>query len=413
MSPDAAPLVPVNAEPAATQPLARQARQESFEQFALALRRTMLATPAGWALVAGLVTARAPASTLVNWLALFLVVWGGNLWALRGVIRQGCDPARHQGRLKAVALADGMAWGLMVPMLATHDHLLYLWLVVVLCGVVSVNMPAYITWPRAFLALLGSLWTSLTLSFLLPGLRQTTQALTSMPQLVFGLLVYFGLLAYTMSQISGRAREGIRMHLENAAIAEQLRQALAQMAQQATTDALTGQLNRRALDSLLLELADDAEHRGRHFAVLMLDIDHFKQINDTHGHAMGDDALRLVAQRVAEELRAGDRCARYGGEEFVVVLPHTQLAPALEAAERIRQALARAPLATKPPLTVTASIGVAASQPGVTLQALMAAADEAVYAAKRRGRNRVCALQLSPRRETPVPGEAQVAQPGA
>lgn len=413
MPPDAAPLVPVNAEPAATQPLARQARQESFEQFVRALRRTMLATPAGWALVAGLATARAPASTLVNWLALFLVVWGGNLWALQGVIRQGCDPAGHQGRLKAVALADGMAWGLMVPMLATHDPLLYLWLVVVLCGVVSVNMPAYITWPRAFLVLLGSLWMSLTLSFLFPWLRQTTQELASMPQLVFGLLVYFGLLAYTMSQISGRAREGIRMHLENAAIAEQLRQALAQMAQHATTDALTGQLNRRALDSLLLDLAEEAEHRGRHFAVLMLDIDHFKQINDTHGHAMGDDALRRVAQRVAEELRAGDRCARYGGEEFVVVLPHTQLAQALEAAERIRQALARAPLATEPPLTVTASIGVAASQPGVTLQALMAAADEAVYAAKRRGRNRVCALQLSPRRETPVPGKAQVAQPDA
>ena len=401
-------------ETATAQRLSGQARQQGFEQFVLALRRTLLATPAGWALVAWLVTARAPDTSLLAWLGLFAAVWCLSLVLLQRVIRQGCDPLRHQGQLQGVAMADGAAWGLVVPLLATQDPMLDLWLIVVLCGVVSVNMPTYITWPQAFRAMLGALWFSLALSFLSLPLLNSPRAMEWAPQLMLGLLVYFGLLVYTMSQISRRARAGIGMQLDNAAMAAQLQQALAQMAQQATTDALTGQLNRRALDALRQGLAEESEHRDRHFSVLMLDIDHFKQINDTHGHGVGDAALCGVAQRVAGALRTGDRCARYGGEEFVVVLPHPGLAQAMEVAERIRQALAQTPLPTEPPLTVTASIGVAASQPGVNLPSLMAAADEAVYAAKRRGRNRVCALQWPASRAGPdLPGAAQASPPMA
>jgi diguanylate cyclase (GGDEF)-like protein len=206
---------------------------------------------------------------------------------------------------------------------------------------------------------------------------------------VDGLLAYFGFLLYTMSSISRRVIEGLRLQLENAALAEELQTTLRHVERQATTDALTGQMNRRALDVMLLRCVDEAENRGFRFSILMLDVDHFKRINDTHGHPVGDQALRAVAGRVAAQLRGGDSCARYGGEEFVVLLPGTSLAQACEIGERIRAALASAALATTPPLPVTASIGVAEYAPGMLVDGVLAAADGAVYVAKRSGRNQV------------------------
>jgi diguanylate cyclase len=148
-------------------------------------------------------------------------------------------------------------------------------------------------------------------------------------------------------------------------------------------------MNRRALDAMLLRCVDEAEHRSFRFSILMLDVDHFKRINDTHGHPVGDQALRAVADRVSAQLRAGDSCARYGGEEFVVLLPGTSLAQACEIGERIRGALAREVLPTVPPLPVTASIGVAEYAQGMLVDGVLSAADGAVYVAKRSGRNQV------------------------
>jgi diguanylate cyclase (GGDEF)-like protein len=158
---------------------------------------------------------------------------------------------------------------------------------------------------------------------------------------------------------------------------------------EAETDALTGQPNRRALDELLKQQVGVARATGRTFSVLLLDIDHFKLVNDTHGHGAGDDTLRAFAQRVREHLRQGDTCARYGGEEFVVVLPGTTLVAALEVAERLRQGVADASLMSVPLVRATVSIGAAQHTTGETVEQLLARADSAVYAAKRGGRNQV------------------------
>lgn len=121
----------------------------------------------------------------------------------------------------------------------------------------------------------------------------------------------------------------------------------------------------------------------------MVDIDHFKQLNDTHGHQVGDEVLRVVARTLDEHLRAGDLAARYGGEEFCVVMPGASLEDAVAAAERLRVAITRMPVEPR----VTASFGVALGPAhGTTPDAITAAADRALYDAKRGGRNRVAVV---------------------
>ena len=124
----------------------------------------------------------------------------------------------------------------------------------------------------------------------------------------------------------------------------------------------------------------------------MIDLDHFKQINDTHGHMVGDEVLREISLRLAEVVRVYDKVGRFGGEEFVVVLPGTSQAEAEAAAERIREELSRAPVdTTVGPLTVTASLGVVTRQGELANDAttLLVAADTALYSSKESGRDRV------------------------
>jgi two-component system cell cycle response regulator len=164
------------------------------------------------------------------------------------------------------------------------------------------------------------------------------------------------------------------------------------------TDVLTGWNNRRYLSVRLVEELARARRDGTHLVCLMLDIDHFKQVNDNWGHAAGDAVLRELAQRVDSQVRASDVAARYGGEEFVILLPNTEVEAAARLAERVRQAIAASPI-TLPngeSVTVTASIGIAEAAPGPdekdlkTLgDSLIARADVALYAAKSAGRDRV------------------------
>jgi diguanylate cyclase (GGDEF)-like protein len=166
-----------------------------------------------------------------------------------------------------------------------------------------------------------------------------------------------------------------------------LQEALAAMERQAATDALTGLPNRRWLDEALAVQLALAQREGRPYTVLMMDLDHFKQVNDTHGHAMGDAVLRAFGQRLQGQLRRSDLCARYGGEEFVVVLTGTPAEPALEVADRLRRAVGATPLV--PGVTATVSVGATCHRPGDDVAALLARADAALYEAKRAGRDRV------------------------
>ncbi|MDF1485302.1 diguanylate cyclase [Ramlibacter sp. H39-3-26] len=170
-------------------------------------------------------------------------------------------------------------------------------------------------------------------------------------------------------------------------VTERLRGVFEQLA---THDALTGALSRRALLDACAEELERSRRRGHAMALLLLDLDHFKAVNDTYGHQTGDRVLAGFARRVRDTLRIQDRFGRYGGEEFVALLPETDLPAAQVAAERIRQRVSM-PSPSLPRCTV--SIGLATLQgPGDGIDAMLARADHALYRAKHSGRNRVGSL---------------------
>lgn len=166
-----------------------------------------------------------------------------------------------------------------------------------------------------------------------------------------------------------------------------LRESHAQIASLATRDPLTGLWNRRQFDADIEAAVKQASRQGAALCVAMVDVDHFKTVNDRHGHEGGDAVLRAVAQALQLSLRAGDRVARFGGEEFVLLLPATPLAQAAGLAERLRSTLAA--LRPAPAEGLTASLGLAAWRSGETAAELVRRADQALYRAKAAGRNRV------------------------
>lgn len=168
----------------------------------------------------------------------------------------------------------------------------------------------------------------------------------------------------------------------------------------AVIDPLTGLFNRRYAMGHLENIASRAQRTGRDFAVIMLDFDHFKQVNDTHGHLVGDQVLAEIAMRLREKLRAMDLIARLGGEEFLIVLPDTGQAQAERIAERIRRLIESTPVSIAPvalaqapaPVPVTVSLGLAmarAQGKQIDTAALLDGADRALYVAKSQGRNTV------------------------
>ncbi|MGC5703679.1 GGDEF domain-containing protein [Pseudomonas sp. NFXW11] len=165
-----------------------------------------------------------------------------------------------------------------------------------------------------------------------------------------------------------------------------------ELARLASVDALSGLANRRTLDQTLAREWARAQRSGKPLALLMIDIDHFKQFNDRFGHPLGDQALRAVAQNIAACVqRPADLAARYGGEEFAVILPDTDSAGASQLAEKIRAQIQDLPAVSPQASTLTVSIGINcwSGAPGASLDELLGHADKALYQAKHAGRNRV------------------------
>jgi two-component system cell cycle response regulator len=168
----------------------------------------------------------------------------------------------------------------------------------------------------------------------------------------------------------------------------------ARLEQLAQTDPLTQLLNRRALTERITAEMERALRYDSSMALLMIDLDHFKKVNDTYGHLVGDDVLRDVAALLTATIRTTDMVARYGGEEFLVLLPETDDAGAESFAERIREAIEQHAFggrADQIPLNLTTSVGVA-TFPAARIESvedLFARADAALYRAKADGRNRV------------------------
>jgi two-component system, cell cycle response regulator len=191
------------------------------------------------------------------------------------------------------------------------------------------------------------------------------------------------------NELLARARSQVRKRRYT----ERLRDNVQSSIEMAITDALTGLFNRRYMESHLAGLLEHATARGKPLAVLVIDIDYFKSINDSHGHDAGDDVLREFALRIKRSIRGIDLACRYGGEEFVVVMPETDTAVAAMVAERLRRRIAAEPFAIhegSDNIPVTISIGLAALRGADdSAAALLKRADQALYRAKRDGRNRV------------------------
>ncbi len=171
-----------------------------------------------------------------------------------------------------------------------------------------------------------------------------------------------------------------------------LRNRLEESVEMAVTDPLTGLFNRRYMETHLNGLMQEAKTNGRDLSIMITDIDHFKRINDTHGHDAGDSVLQDFAARLRRHTRGIDLACRFGGEEFIVIMPDTDLEVARHVGERLRECIAEAPFSinSQTSLPVTACVGLATLiGPEDTSSALFKRADNALYAAKRAGRNRV------------------------
>lgn len=174
---------------------------------------------------------------------------------------------------------------------------------------------------------------------------------------------------------------------------DQLRTHVQATMELAVTDPLTGLYNRRYMENQTTALVEHAINRGKSLALLALDVDHFKVVNDEHGHAVGDRVLQELASRLKQSIRNIDMICRIGGEEFVIVLPNTNTEVATKIADRMRRSISGIPFnvgARSGPLTITVSIGVSAVDGSSdSMEAILKRADEALYSAKRGGRNRV------------------------
>jgi len=207
-----------------------------------------------------------------------------------------------------------------------------------------------------------------------------------------------------MEQMTGRNQRGRTLHLEvgvNMAEADNeifysvslidIRHHVAQqeeLTKLAHTDPLTGLMNRRHFRLLADQEFTRAARTHQQLLMMMLDIDHFKQVNDTHGHDVGDQALIAIADVLRNGIRDMDILARWGGEEFLVLLPETDMAGAMPIAERIREQVSQIKL-PKIPEGLTISIGLCEAKPGMELKTVTSLADQALYQAKANGRNRI------------------------
>lgn len=198
----------------------------------------------------------------------------------------------------------------------------------------------------------------------------------------------------TATEEMSRTNSEVSANLETSrAQVEQLEDCLKIVREESSRDSLTGLVNRKQFDILLDEAIIKSQRSGQPLCMLMIDIDFFKNFNDTHGHIAGDSALRYVASCIKSNIKGSDTAARYGGEEFVVILPNTAVEYGVSLAERIRHLVHSRNLVKKATGEnmgrVSVSIGVAEAVEGDSVDSFVDRADQCMYMAKRNGRNRV------------------------
>ena len=220
----------------------------------------------------------------------------------------------------------------------------------------------------------------------------------SMRGIVVGVLISIGLVLLVGLTVDGHVVGGNPVYLLVpvalivcvAVLSTPLMQSDIQHRSDAVIDPLTGMLNRNALGVRVQELTQQANVTGEPIGIIVGDLDHFKDVNDSRGHAVGDVVLRDVSYLMRKQLRAFDLAYRLGGEEFVILLPGAELEDAAELAERLRGAVAEDPVAGDVPITMSFGVGASLREATFDYDAVFAEADGALYEAKRGGRNRVC-----------------------
>lgn len=270
---------------------------------------------------------------------------------------------------------------------------LWICFTLIICG--CINLAAFAA-GRGVLQALGAAMGGALLTLALGGAASAFKPETSMPVSLLcmaALAVYLILFAQDAHQRTVALHNTrLKLRQSESALQERLEaiQALqGQLSEQANRDPLTGLYNRRYLDDTLQRELDRCAREGLPLSLLLIDLDHFKQINDQHGHAAGDAVLCQVSALLLQHMRSSDICCRWGGEEFLLVLPGVGLEAAAERAELFRLEAAQA---RHMPCPLTLSIGVSActADAGTAPAALIERADRALYRAKAEGRNRVC-----------------------
>jgi diguanylate cyclase (GGDEF)-like protein len=332
-------------------------------------------------------------------IALRLALVLNNEWLAQRIMALRHEPARaleYEGRFAFGLGAAGAAWGLigwMVPdMDLAHWGARDLFSVLILVYVSCMMLITAAHCPRGLVFHIVALW-----SVAIGQAALQTEALHEglvIIVAVLGLLVTTGVYG---RMLVNQTRSGVRAELEREDLTESLRwanieleRALQQAVDAASHDPLTGVLNRRALYGHAEHVAADRRRRERPCALLLLDLDHFKRINDRHGHGAGDAVLGAVAATLGRELREVDLIARWGGEEFLVLMPDCNTESALVRAEQLRAQVAALVLDVLPTgYLVSVSIGAADWDNGEAIDDAIKRADGALYRAKGEGRDRV------------------------
>ena len=312
--------------------------------------------------------------------------------------RRSDDPMRAELRN---LLADSFVFGAWVAALGFP-----LWITDVLFISTVINMTGF-RGPKGFVHATAAMLTGASSAVALFGLHwsphtdwpATTLAILGLA--IYSLMVANG--AYTRAILLTDARPRLRRNEQELQTANRtLRQQLQeihvlqdQLKERANRDALTGLYNRHYLDATIERELLRCKREGRDMGLMLIDIDHFKRINDSHGHQAGDEVLRQLAQLLLEHSRAADIICRYGGEEFLLLLPGMQPAVALSRAENYRAMLEQTVVHFgDQEIKVTLSVGLASyPRDGESSDALIAKADKALYQAKSEGRNRVATLR--------------------
>lgn len=357
-------------------------------QYLVRSRRAMVLDP--W-LAAGIAAMFAVLQPTPFWLGWWCIVATLELGCAFDAHRRlrGLDRHAASGRPGAHLALRGLAalaWGSGMTLVYGHADL-ELMFATVLIAYTAVGAYNQLPHRDAVLVYAGGLWVVPFVLCLVAGDTRHLMLAVGTAMLVLSLPAFLeGVRQQMVDAIAGRERAD--------ALTQALSEATRRIQQLATRDELTGLLNRRSalaeLDRLSQHLPAEPVHDEARLGLLLIDVDHFKSVNDTHGHPAGDAVLREVAARLRRGLRPHDQVARIGGEEFLCMLPRVSQHEAERAAERVRLQLADTPIELGVlQLAVTVSIGVARQLPGESASRVLARIDEALYRAKRGGRDRV------------------------